>query len=754
MAKNLKQRNPYVAGKAIGHDKGFVGRDDVIQLVEDELFSPDRNAVVIFGQRRIGKTSILLQLRRRLDPSLFLPVYFDLMDRANQPLGHLLHELAGSLSSEFDLPVAARESFDDEGVYFRRQFLPLVYEKLGEDQRPVMLLDEFDVLDPETERQLPQTAAGKSFWPYVRRLMEGEAKLGFVFVMGRKAEELSADVKAAFKAARYKKVSFLEEKDARDLIATAELQGSLKFTDQAVDRILKLTSCHPYFTQLLCQLLWDEAWLRAGSSAIPTVDAPLVDAVVAKAPEAAETICEWIWEGLPSAEKVIFSAVAQATENRVSVSLPELIETLQQHGIRILTRELETAPETLVKWEMLDGADGKYRFIIELMRRWVSSRKPLAKVKDELDRVVPLADTLYQSGDGFYRRGNLESAQTLLRQALTVNPNHLKARLLVGQVLVEQGKTEDAVRELDEAFRHDETAGRYALIRTLLLRGEELKAANKEDEALATYERVLELSPADKVATERRTAIWMERGEKALKQDRLDEATDAFNNCGATAKIGEVEARRKRLHLDRLIEQGRKGVREEQWAKAIDAYTELATLEPQTKQWKDALESAQVEQKFAKQYADGLAALESSDQRKAQKILLEILNARPDYKDAPKLLVRALQGPQTPPAEETAGTPGPWAEFGRSYAKAAGAVTLCLLLGILPTKAGVSFYLGAAAGLAVALALIEAGLHFATRKNTEPEPEQTRIPSAIAELSAVPTPEPPKTLAAVAGGKK
>lgn len=746
MSKNLKLRNPYVAGKALGQDKAFVGRQDVIQLVEDELFSPDRNAVVIFGQRRIGKTSILLQLRRRLAPSLFLPVYFDLMDRAHQPMGQVLHEMAAAISAEIGMPVPDAQLFDDEGVYFRREFLPALDTKLPEDRRPILLLDEFDVLDPETERQLPQSAAGRTFWSYVRRLMEGESRLGFVFVMGRKADELSADVKAAFKAARYKKVSFLDDKHARELIGTAAAEGTLQFTDAAVNRILQLTSGHPYFTQLVCQLVWDEAWSRNPSST-PRADVAHVESMVTKAPEAGETICEWIWEGLPPAEKVIFSAVAQATETAQAVSTPELIELLQRHGIRILTRELEIAPDTLVKWEMLEEKDGKYRYIIELMRRWVASRKPLSKVKDELDRMVPLADTLYQSGDGFYRRGNLESAQTLLRQALTVNPNHLKARLLAGQVLVEQGKSEEAVRELEEALRHDESAARYPLVRTLILRGEELQSAGDEEKALAAYERVLQLSPADKVATERRTAIWMGRGERAFKQDKLDEAEAAYKTIGAEAKLGDVEARRRKLHIDHLVETAKKSAKAEQWAKAIECYQELSTLEPQAKTWKDSLESAQVEQKFAKSYADALAAVQANDSRKAQRTLLEILNARPDYKDASKLLVQILRPDEVAVSKPVEVEPRrPFVlDFAIFYAKLLVIVLVSLFTGLLPAQPGAAFYAGVAGKLALLALLVEGGWYLVRRK------DEGAATESLGSLSA--SMAPPK-VAAAASGKK
>jgi tetratricopeptide (TPR) repeat protein len=659
-------------------------------------------------------------------------------------MGQVLYEIASAIAPELDLPAPAAEAFDDEGSHFRREFLPSLYAKLPEDRRPILLLDEFDVLDPETERQLSQTSAGRAFWAYVRRLMEGEPRLGFVFVMGRKADELSADVKAAFKAARYKKVSFLDDNHARELIAAAAGEGTLQFTGAAVDRILQLTSGHPYFTQLVCQLVWDEAWSRNPGS-MPRVDVPQVDAMVTKAPEAGETICEWIWEGLPPAEKVIFSAVAQASENARGVTTPELIELLQRHGIRILTRELEMAPDTLVKWEMLEEKDGRYRYIIELLRRWVASRKPLSKVKDELDRMVPLADTLYQSGDGFYRRGNLEMAQTLLRQALTVNPNHLKARLLVGQVLVEQGKSEEAVRELEEALRHDESAARYPLVRTLILRGEELQSAGDDEKALGAYARVLQLSPTDKVAGERRAAIWMARGDRAFKKDNLDEAEAAYREIEAADKLAEVEARRRKLHIDHLIDTAKKSAKAEQWAKAIECYQELGALEPNNKNWKDSLESAQVEQKWAKSYAEGLTAVQAGDSRKAQRILLEILNARPDYKDASGLLVQVLRPEDAAPVKAAEPEVGGsfLTGFATFYAKMLGIVLVCLASGLLPALPGAAFYLGVALKLAVLALAVEGAFYLLRRKDTA-------APESIGTLA----PMGPPRVAAAASGKK
>ena len=222
----------------------------------------------------------------------------------------------------------------------------------------------------------------------------------------------------------------------------------------------------------MCQLLFDRAY-AASPSDTPTIDVSDVEAVVPKVLEAGENMFEWIWDGLPPAERVIFSAVAGATGENAVITEDELMSILQRHGIRILIRELELAPKTLIEWEMLRRADGGYGFFIELMRRWVVERKALPKVKDELDRVNPIADRHYQLGNDYYRLGNLQEAIDQLQAALRANPNHLKARLLVGETLREEGAIDEAVKELEEAYRYDEDAARYPLIRALLAQGEE-----------------------------------------------------------------------------------------------------------------------------------------------------------------------------------------------------------------------------------------------------------------------------------------
>lgn len=606
-------RNPYIAGKALNDERNFFGRAEIFRLVATALASPANNALVLFGQRRIGKTSILLQLHHHLPSPAFCPIYFDLMDRARKPLSTVLYELAATVAHACGLPPPDATDFAQSDA-FHTKFLPSFYQRLEAQTRPVLLFDEFDVLDVAAEKQLPATAAAREFFPYLRHLMEHEPRLAFVFVVGRKAEDLSIDVKATFKAARYQRISVLDEESAHDLVRLAEREGSVRFAEHSVDRVLQYTGRHPFFMQLLCQLLFDQAY-AVSPVAIPTIDVAAVEAIIPKVLEAGENVFEWIWDGLPPAERIIFSAVAGVTDEHTAMSEEDLLSLLQGHGIRILIRELELAPQTLIAWEMLRRVDGGYGFFIELIRRWVAEHKPLPKVKDELDRVDPIANQHYQLGYTYYRQADLVATVSQLQAALGLNPNHLNARVLLGDTFRELGRYAEAVEQLEEAYRYDATVARYPLIRALLAYGEDVEKAEHEEDALQLYERVLTISSREAVAREHVERI------QALRRKRDLAALDA--------KV-------------QTLVQGQK------WDDAAEVYGRLHVLEPDNARWSDGLAQVEKERDLARRYAEGLGALQQHKWSEAQRAFADVVYVRPAYMQAAVLLVRANRQGHTP----------------------------------------------------------------------------------------------------------
>jgi tetratricopeptide (TPR) repeat protein len=296
----------------------------------------------------------------------------------------------------------------------------------------VLLLDEFDVLDlPQGEGQ-----AGRTFFPFLQQWLKVARGLQFVFVLGRRPEELSTDTLAAFKDIPSRKISLMTRKACETIVRQSEHDESLLWSEEAVERLWYWTQGHPYFTQLLCSEIW-EAMLHEDPIDPSVVGVDVVDNVVRRVLERGGNALQWIWNSLSPAERIVMAAMAESRADYINQD--ELTEILNKSKVRLILRELEVAPETLIRWDLLRAVSGGFRFAVPLLRRWISNEKPLRMVKAELDNLEPLAENLYRSADGFFSMGNLDEAERQLRNALNVNPNHFRARLMLGQVLVGQG---------------------------------------------------------------------------------------------------------------------------------------------------------------------------------------------------------------------------------------------------------------------------------------------------------------------------
>ena len=248
----LRQRrfNPYVAGAPVLEDDMFFGRH---KLVDRILQTIHNNSLLIYGERRIGKTSIQHQVKKRLmaldDPVYqFYPVYVDLQ---GTPETRFFHTIAEDVFLELgpvlgDLKIAS----DGPDNYSYRDFvadiravLKTLAEGTSKKVRLVLLIDEVDELndyDPRINQKL-RSLFMKSF-----------------------AEDLAAVVSGVEIKKRWEKegspwYNFFEEiqveplasQDARELIERP-IRGMFKLESGATERIISLTGGKPYLIQRLC----------------------------------------------------------------------------------------------------------------------------------------------------------------------------------------------------------------------------------------------------------------------------------------------------------------------------------------------------------------------------------------------------------------------------------------------------------------------------------------------------------------------
>ncbi len=637
--------NPYVAGAPLRGEKGFFGREQTLSWVLRELRNPATNALVLYGQRRIGKTTLLLQLQRTLPADLYQAVYFDLQDQAARPLGMVLADLADTIAERMEAEAPEPTLFDDRGRYFRAEFLPEILQLLG-TRRLILLLDEFDVLEQAAEFDLPLTASDKALFPFLRRIMLEEPRLAFVFVVGRRAEDLTLDFTSTFKASLTREVWALDDESAIGLVRQAEKNGTLRFEDNAVIRILALSSRHPYLTQLLCQRIWERAYLDNPKSA-PNISTAVVEEAVSDALETGYQAFAWLWDGLSPAEKIYASAFAESTEEGSVIPEDQVIQVLAAHAARLRTREVELAPRDLVRRRVLiEVNEHQYQFSIELFRRWVQRNKPLREVKNELDQIDPLADRTYEIGLGYFRRRQWEPAIRYFDDALAANPRHFRARLNLGEALLESGNIDQALSELEKAHELDREEARLPLARVLIAQTKVLIDAGNEDAALETLDKALELSPLEFEARELRSNIWNRRGERFLELGELEAALQAYGEAGNDEKVAEIQ----QIQLQNLINQlenratAHLGARE--WEEAAAIYQQLlseAPIAPEVEAWRATLIHVEEEKELARLFNDGLGYLERKAWPEAQASFTEIIYRRPSYQSNGKSAIQLLE---------------------------------------------------------------------------------------------------------------
>jgi ABC-type branched-subunit amino acid transport system substrate-binding protein len=376
------QRNPYIIGRPIDEREFFVGRESLFHFIEDNLRHGEQ-IILLHGQRRIGKSSIIRHIPRAikaLDLDEFVFVAFDLQDYSQQPISSILAALAQDIVDHLEqleienIKPPELQELEAEPYLFYTKFLHQVYEELNH-KKLVLLLDEFDALNTEILE-----SSIEDFFTFLFSIIESNNKLFIISFLGRQSADMP-NLLSIFKNAPTIEIKLLNEESTYSLI-TQPAEGVLDYNFDAKQAIFKLSAGHPYFTQMICFAIF----MRAREQDKWKVTSEDVKAVVDRAIELAEAGLAWFWDGLSDSEKVVFSAVAEAQKIAIEQGQSNPQDPL------ILLKDMQVTPDItliqavkhLVETELLDQQGRKVK--IELVRHWILQRHPLRQEISELDR--------------------------------------------------------------------------------------------------------------------------------------------------------------------------------------------------------------------------------------------------------------------------------------------------------------------------------------------------------------------------------
>ena len=381
--------NPYLPGTALRKDSPlFFGREELFDFIAENAGAQrQRNVLMLVGQRRTGKTSVLLRLEDYLPPTI-VPVYIDCQSlgvSAGMPA--LLQEFAWHIADALaarglECPVAETERWqDDPARVFHREFLPAARRLLPEDTTLLLVFDEFEAF----ESMVADGILPRTFFPYMRHLMQHSTGLSFVFVGTRRLEEMSADYwSVLFNVALYRKIDFLSEPAALRLICEP-VAPTLVYDDLALDKILRVTAGHPYFLQLVCYTLVKQAnQKRSGYVTISDVNTALDEML-----RLGEVHFAYLWQRSSHAERALLAAAAHLMDRNEPLHPEVFIEHLQPYSIELDPMQVTEALVSLVARDIMREVteEGKalYELRIGLVGLWVARNKSLSRLHAHLE---------------------------------------------------------------------------------------------------------------------------------------------------------------------------------------------------------------------------------------------------------------------------------------------------------------------------------------------------------------------------------
>ncbi|BAY82955.1 hypothetical protein NIES267_24410 [Calothrix parasitica NIES-267] len=356
--------SPYIIGVPLTLEQQiFIGRDNIGTRIEQILLDRRRPPLLLYGQRRMGKTSLLNNLGKLL-PNSIIPMFVDLQGAPSSAknstgfLFNLAKQMINSAKrqSALNLPPLTRETLENDPFTNFDEWLDKVEEAL-EENSALLMLDEFEVLDSAISKGRFDE---EDVLGMLRHLIQHRPKFKVLIAGSHTIEEYQRWASYLINV-QVVGISYLLEDEARQLIVNPIEDFTLRYKPDAVERILQLTRCHPYLVQLLCNEL-----VALKNEKDPSVRRlATFNDVEAAIPEALK------------AGSLFFADI----NNQVNTTGLQILGFIASKGEKAVVSKETTALEfqnidylssirLLLQRELIEEVNSGYCFQVELIRRW------------------------------------------------------------------------------------------------------------------------------------------------------------------------------------------------------------------------------------------------------------------------------------------------------------------------------------------------------------------------------------------------
>lgn len=256
--EQIKYSQPYSL-ESVDSEYELIGRKEVLENIYSKLSLRKGESSIIYGQKRVGKTSLAKTIQNRFKSKAnHLAIFIETgsLDKTSP------EKFIKSLGDKVIRYFARCVSIDVNNYKIDSSLYPLVtcvedIVHAYSDLRVILILDEFD----EIPSQLyPYTIEGDSFFHNLRSLSgeSGEGRVSLILVGGENMNVImqSTDKLNKFDASNvgyFNKSEYWE--DFKELLV-APVRNVIEYSDEAILKLYDVTEGNPFYTKFVAKILY------------------------------------------------------------------------------------------------------------------------------------------------------------------------------------------------------------------------------------------------------------------------------------------------------------------------------------------------------------------------------------------------------------------------------------------------------------------------------------------------------------------
>jgi guanosine-3',5'-bis(diphosphate) 3'-pyrophosphohydrolase len=373
--------NPYTAHEVYDRVMFYDREEQISDLLEWLREAPPTRWLVLHGQRRVGKTSLVRYLMHHVLPplSMVTTIFIDLQSISQWEPRNLSRAILQAVFTELQ-SLPPEPSDNEEPAHWLSRGLRNAAALMGR-HRLLIVLDEFGRLLEDEQAGLVHPALLAN----LRAVMSDCRNLNWLLVIPD-AQFLDRDcwgnAASLLMQATPLAVPHLDAAWARKLALEPTQRCGLQYQDQQVlTGIIELTDGNPFFTQMLCYYLVDHV-MRLNRTVINQAD---LESAASLMMIDGNRYFDHFLRPLDDQARLVLSVIADMADFGKSVDLKRVIVVLNKGRRRLASDRVMQITETLARlgviMEDASGQEIRVRIPVGMFHRWIKHTLPLAVPK-------------------------------------------------------------------------------------------------------------------------------------------------------------------------------------------------------------------------------------------------------------------------------------------------------------------------------------------------------------------------------------